>query len=1789
MAQVKIPDGFELVNEPKEQQGITIPEGFEMVNEPRRTSAPLPKGFKLITNERSVSKQQDILQPETPLASIQMQATEQIPSPQLAQQDRPKTGIAAPLLSALTITPPMIAAYQLFGEDSKFGRLTPEQQQKWITKEALKADKDAKKATAEFEHWRQSDETLALKWSRTPLAQMRTKPHLADNVRMIEENIKGGRRRAASKLDKSNQRTAQINSIVAGEQDAPTFGAAKNAVAGGTKAFANAFGEVLPKSVGALQATVTGQSPEETAPYKAGEGFKEFTDSILATDPARQFETGQQVAEGVGQAGSYIAGGASAKGLQFGAKGTTAAMAALGATQTGVSGLDDAINLDATDTEKLQSFYLNAGIGLTEALPLTRLLGRLNKSSGGKITAILKNAGSTGSEEALQEIGQTLGSNLIAKELAGYDEGRDLLDGVAQSAKVGGIVGMLLGAGGGAVSSRPERIGPWGPKSGQFEGVEQNTTHEAPQTPIESLTPSQATTQPETQTANSNNNIEVPDGFVLDNSNAPQVTATERAVNAGLKKSAFNRVLKRVKSPNIEQVQTPIKNLPPIPDGFVLETGAHSNKGGRVRPQQGIPANDGAVGGSHQNAIGLHEVTSRLNTALGLTARQGRVASKNASGTYNLRTGVIRTRKSYRAEIDTFSHEGGHALEFKSGKAFRDMLVNHSGELNPMAYEGANPKHLLSEGFAEFFRTYVTNPQYAQKNAPQFYNAFESNLQSTQPQLFTDLRTTQSEYQKFLDAPSAASISADIVSNNKGGKFGSGLARLKDEGVGGTASSLAHDAYTMFVDKAHPFTRTVRALQQISEANTGRKISLKTTNDPAKLLRLAMDANSSGHMDLMHGVRPYQQTQAEGASLSDAIKTALGSKAKWSKTELADFGAYLVARRATHEWERYKRGEIPNAPTKHTKGDNQQAIKDFETANPEWKNAASMVYEFTQNLWKKKYDAGLITTAQYEAGKYIKDYVPLRRDMDDKELFSSISNAGRTGKQSVVKKFKGSQRAIINPMESLMQDAYETAQTIARNDVLKALDKLAQAAGPGAGALVERIPATEMQGSRVDVAQAIEKAALQNGMDKQEAQQLKARLLDAFDGDAMATLFSVGTLNERGEPIVYMWDKGERIPLRIGDKKNALDIYSVFTGLNQEQKNIFVDAASLPTTLLRHGITTSPDFLFANYIRDQLSAWILTDVGFKPFFDGAKGTWQEMSQADVTRLYNSMGGIMGGQNVAALNVGEVNKNLKALRQKGLKVKRFASWKGFAALSEVTETGTRLALFARFIKDAKERGLSDYEAAIEAAYESRDYIDFGRHGSKMLSVKKLATFMNAAIQGTDKGIRTATNDGRLIRKAMPYLAYKLTGKGKPATPQQARRMKIAAKAWAKMSAIGALGLGLTALYQDDPEYEEFNDYTRATHWMVKDPNGQWYAIPKPFELAFLSNIFERAFEAQVKDDPLAYDRLREGLGYLFLPPHNVPAAALPIEQFSNKKFYNGGPIVPSYMKALEPHMQHSAYASDFALRLGKQLNWSPARIDHVVNGVFGSWGRNILSASNNLNPKRPAMDASTTPIARRFAKSPTTGAQSRELFYDLVYGTDGSWNRKAKTLKRYLGESDGRAAEKYLAEMTNPERQWALLKGQPASEVKKLSANGSKSAADIKRMHPMQRAQDAQGVVTKIRKELITGDLMDNTGKGVSMNRQQKREFTNVLAELNVAYARNALILSGAHGWTSKTSIDEAAILARIQKQHPLAYGVLSQRLNKKKVSPTKQVVPNWNALKSRLDAMEHGNKGLDNE
>lgn len=263
-------------------------------------------------------------------------------------------------------------------------------------------------------------------------------------------------------------------------------------------------------------------------------------------------------------------------------------------------------------------------------------------------------------------------------------------------------------------------------------------------------------------------------------------------------------------------------------------------------------------------------------------------------------------------------------------------------------------------------------------------------------------------------------------------------------------------------------------------------------------------------------------------------------------------------------------------------------------------------------------------------------------------------------------------------------------EKIAKNDAVKALTTLADRAGK-AGAMVERVPANQLIGKQFSVKEIARQLSKDDTISEADAEDLMTILQASIEDDNVLSLFRSEQASTKGENIVFFWDSGRLAAIQLVDGQLGADVVNTLNGVGRENLPMFVDLIAATSTAFRSAITSWPDFLAVNFIRDQLSAFILTDVGFKPFYTGIKGTFDELRQRQWAKQYNAAMGIMGGMNVASLHNARVNRDIGALR-KGYLAKAFGEGgmlgavKGLANIAELTETGTRVGIY----KNAFER-------------------------------------------------------------------------------------------------------------------------------------------------------------------------------------------------------------------------------------------------------------------------------------------------------------------------------------------------------------------------------------------------------------------------------------------------------------------------------------------------------------------
>lgn len=1203
----------------------------------------------------------------------------------------------------------------------------------------------------------------------------------------------------------------------------------------------------------------------------------------------------------------------------------------------------------------------------------------------------------------------------------------------------------------------------------------------------------------------------------------------------------------------------------------------------------GLPGSrkPGAVplNGDLEPVRGIHTISRQLRTDLDILHRQGRLGMGGALGTFNRRSSAVRTLQMQ--ELDVLAHEIGHAIEFvRRHPNLKKAMRKHTKVLKTLDYNqrtinpatGKPPEGRRHEGFAEWFRWYVTNPDYARQVAPLFFDDFEGAMAIDSPKDLVAIKKAQMDYQAFLSAPSAAAMKAQVVRPPKKGWLDNLLKTGVAKGPFAAAQEVGDEVYRGVVDQLHPWKRAVERMLDIAEERTGFRPSLSVMGDPYKLLRQMPAVTSMGHMDLIEGVHGYHSLERDSPALTDALNMALGQRWNWDDNLIDEFGTYLVGRRVTHLYDRVGMpGGLDQPPDILSKEAWLQSNADFERLHPEWKAAADVVYQWTNALWRKRFDAGLITEEQYLAGlENHPDYVPLFRDISDKEFGSPGSRGSSTKGAGGVLRLRGSARAYINPLHSLMNQAYELNAQIARNDAMKALDDLAMLFGSdrpgegtrwGAGSVVERLPATEIKGQEIQIEEAIANAAKKYGVDQRDAAEITEALKALFgEEDPTATVYRAVGMNERGEPIVYVWREGKRIPLRLPDGQWGRHMAESLAGMTPPLRSLALEIAATPARVLRGGITANPAFFIANTIRDQMTAAILTDVGYMPVLDQARGLSHEIRQSDLTRIYNVAGGEIGGLQTAAENAAARERNLKALNRQGIRVKELASWRGLASLTELSETGTRQGIFARAFDQAKKRGFSDYAGAREASFEARDYMDFDRHGAwagTRVAIRVIP-FLNAGIQALDKTRRVAGGI-TLANKVIPALFG-----GKPPAESDVRAFSHAVKLWTVASALAVGSLALRAAYRDDPEWQEASDYLRNTHWVIKLPSGLLFAVPKPYDIAILANIMERAYEGVALKDPTAWKRLLDGMGEIMIPAHDV-AITTPIWNVARNRDSFGAPIVPDYLRTGDSRVQArdqytdrtSALSRWLGRTLGGEEGVSPAQIDYLIKAYGGSNARDALALSQMaLGQKAPIEHSlADTPVAQRFFKDWTRGSVSGKQYWDLISASSGKFAGGVGSVNRLINEGKTEEALERLNKMKPEQRAYTMVsvfgKGQ------------------MKQAHPLVRSEEAVRELSGLANDLIQGDVRGPGLQPIRLTPAQRRDAVDALHAMTVAEQRNAMIATGVPGWATKKPLPYEKYDAALQRDAPAVHQALQARMSK--VAPLEFTTKAWAAMRPYVE------------
>lgn len=675
------------------------------------------------------------------------------------------------------------------------------------------------------------------------------------------------------------------------------------------------------------------------------------------------------------------------------------------------------------------------------------------------------------------------------------------------------------------------------------------------------------------------------------------------------------------------------------------------------------------------------DIVKFLKEKLDVPIRVGKDAhfkNKNILGLYKVKYAVIRTRKAL--DLSVIGHEVGHHLQ-KKLPLIRGIKSEELHELYKLATPVSSPvmddHQIVAEGISEFVRLYLVNPAAAREHAPNYYKLFESKMDEY-PEIKEILLTARKGIQLYQAQDPVSRVLSKID-----------IGRSKEKG---SVVRLFDKLYSQLIDELSPLQKAVKEM-------LGDKYkSVNHEDDPYRLAWLSRGWAGKVETILKHGQFDLNTFEKIGPSYKEILAEV--------KDDLNNFRAYLVAKRAL---ELHGRGINPGI----SKIDALETVKRLES--DKFKNAAQKLYSLNNYLLHYAVNAGILSK---EAAAKMKAqnaaYVPFYRVFEEE---GQLKFTGKTmaNLPQYFKRLKGSERDIIDPLESTVKNIYTIVNLAERNIPAKKLVELAGRTR-GSGKWIE--PLTDAKASR------------------------KENILTVFV-DGKAQTYQVNP-----------------------------DLYNALMMLDKEQSSLIIDILSAPASTLRAGAILNPDFLGKNIVRDQVTAFIFSKHGYLPIWDAVRGLFHVIKRDDLYYRWKASGGAQSTlSSIDRNSMRDYLKNLveteKTLIDTGVAVvKSPVTFLRFA--SEMIEEATRVGGFKKAVSKEMKSGAWTKEAYLRAALESRDMtLDFGRSGSKTKNINRVVAFFNAAVQGLDKAARAfkdnpvGTMVKTLVTVSLPsaYLYYK----------------------------------------------------------------------------------------------------------------------------------------------------------------------------------------------------------------------------------------------------------------------------------------------------------------------------------------------------------------------------------------------------------------------------------------------
>ena len=430
-------------------------------------------------------------------------------------------------------------------------------------------------------------------------------------------------------------------------------------------------------------------------------------------------------------------------------------------------------------------------------------------------------------------------------------------------------------------------------------------------------------------------------------------------------------------------------------------------------------------------SVTRREILDAVNHLFNQRVKSGRLGRPNVRGWYNTKTDVIRSGNY--GEIPVIMHELGHYVDNYFGFSkdarfnteFNGVIQDRFGK----AYNKLGMDGIRGEGYAEFFKDYVSDRAKAKREFPEFYKHFTEAI-AKEPELNGITNKLSKLVHEWHRQGGAERIKGSISFESKG-KVSQAVDAAKNGEIRDIINKAKSEAYTMFVDELNP----LKELMDQIERETGEKI--------------AFEDNVFFQAWLARGWAGIAEALLEHGAPEHGIKGFEEIVQTISKKEHKDFSAYLVA---LHDLDLHRNKQ--KATFDYTED---AAVLGKHAGNERFQKAAVEIYKYQDYLLQMLVKEGMLTAKAYHTmRKMYPHYIPFFRDMSDVGMQSFLSGGkGFIDVSSPVKRLKGSTRDIIDPLESITKNTFQFINAIERNHVGRTFAKLADK--KGMGRIIERV------------------------------------------------------------------------------------------------------------------------------------------------------------------------------------------------------------------------------------------------------------------------------------------------------------------------------------------------------------------------------------------------------------------------------------------------------------------------------------------------------------------------------------------------------------------------------------------------------------------------------------------------------------------------------------------------------------------------------------------------------------